>query len=226
MDKKRVIALILAAAGLQCLAGCGKNKDDNMPIYAETPVETTTEPPVGGADISGDNYDSEAYQAKINDHIQAAELTDATLVLGSVGKDIISPEEGAEDSGLGTYRVSSSGVKLYYDETVFPAELMLTLEKYFTSFPSADYATYSRCVFPSYITEMESFLKNNYNYDLKTSFSKQCSSLADKMKGDYRITRIKLEEAPVYEEGKDNIELFRNRLGKRRAHRRLLLCNG
>ena len=115
MDKKRVIALILAAAGLQCLAGCGKNKDDNMPIYAETPVETTTEPPVGGADISGDNYDSEAYQAKINDHIQAAELTDAALVLGSVGKDIISPEEGAEDSGLGTYRVSSSGVKLYYN---------------------------------------------------------------------------------------------------------------
>ena len=66
MDKKRVIALILAAAGLQCLAGCGKNKkDDSMPLYAETPVETTTEPPVGGADISGDKYDSEAYQAKI-----------------------------------------------------------------------------------------------------------------------------------------------------------------
>ena len=55
---------------------------------------------------------------------------------------------------------------------------------------------------------MESFLKNNYNYDLKTSFSKQCSSLADKMKGDYRIARIKLEEAPVYEEGKDNIENY------------------
>ncbi|MGN0614945.1 hypothetical protein [Ruminococcus flavefaciens] len=209
MDKKRVIALILAAAGLQCLAGCGKNKkDDSMPLYAETPVETTTEPPVGGADISGDKYDSEAYQAKINEHVKAAELTDAPLVLGSVGKDIIVPDEGAEDSGLGTYRVSSSGIKLYYDETVFPEELMLTLEKYFTSFPSADYATYSRCVFPSYITEMESFLEKNYNYDLKASFSKQCSTLAEKMKGDYRITRIKLEEAPVYEEGKDNIENY------------------
>ena len=78
-------------------------------------------------------YDSEAYQAKINEHVKAAELTDAPLVLGSVGKDIIVPDEGAEDSGLGTYRVSSSGIKLYYDETVFPEELMLTLEKYFTS---------------------------------------------------------------------------------------------
>ena len=91
MDKKRAIALILAAAGLQCLAGCGKNKNDSMPLYAETPVETTTEPPVGGADISGDNYDSEAYQNKITEHIQAAELTDAPLVLGSIGKDVITP---------------------------------------------------------------------------------------------------------------------------------------
>ena len=208
MDKKRLTALVLAAAALQCLAGCGKNKDDNMPIYAETPVETTTEPPVGGADISGDNYNSEAYMAKITNHVNSVELTDAPLVLGSVGKDVIVPEEGAIDVGLGSYRVSSSGIKLYYDETVFPEELLLTLEKYFTSFPSADYATYSRCVFPSYITEMEIFLNKNYEYDLKTSFANRCSSLAEQMKGDYRITRIKLEEAPVYEEGKDNLETY------------------
>ena len=208
MDKKRLTAFVLAAAALQCLAGCGKNKDDSMPIYAETPIQTATEPPVGGADISGDKYDSEAYQAKITEHIQAAEPTDDQLVLGSVGRDLIVPEEGAEDVGLGSYRVSSSGIKLYYDETEFPAELLLTLEKYFIAFPSADYATYSRCVFPSYIEEMEKFLGENYDYDLKTSFSKQCSSLAEQMKGDYRITRRKLETAPVYEEGKDNLETF------------------
>jgi hypothetical protein len=208
MDKRRLTALALAAVSLQCLAGCGKKKNDSMPGYAETPVQTTTEPPVGGADISGDNYDSDAYLAKIEEHINAAELTDEDIVLGSIGKDVIVPEDGAVDVGLGSYRVSSSGVKLYYDETVFPEELMLTLEKYFTAFPSADYTTYRRCVFPSYITEMESFLEKNYDYDLKTSFSKQCSSLAEQMKGDYRITRIKLEEAPVYEEGKDNLETY------------------
>ena len=208
MEKKKAIALILAAAGLQCLAGCEKNKSESTPSYAATPVQTVTEPPIGGADISGDNYNSEAYEKKINEHVQASSPNYNELVLGTVGKDVIVPEDGAEDVGLGSYRLSSSGIKLYYDETIFPDELVLTLEKYFTSFPPADYPTYIKCVFPSYITEMEKYLKENYQYDLKTSFSKRCASLAEQMSGDYRITRIKLEEAPVYDETKDNLETY------------------
>lgn len=208
MDKKRLTALALAAVSLQCIAGCGKKKNDSMPSYAETPVETTTEPPVGGADISGDNFDSEAYMAKITEHVNAAEVTDEPLVLGSIGKDVIVPEDDAVDVGLGSYRVSSCGIKLYYDETEFSEELLLTLEKYFIALSSADYATYTRCVCPSYIEEMEKFLDEKYGYDLKTSFANQCSTLAQQMKGDYRITRIKLEPAPVYTEGKDNLETF------------------
>ena len=59
-NTKRILALLLvAAAGTQCLTGCGdkkKKSSSSMPLYAETAVETPTEPPVGGAEISGDNY--------------------------------------------------------------------------------------------------------------------------------------------------------------------------
>lgn len=208
MKITRLTAFILAAASLQCLTGCGKSKGDSMPLYAETPVQTTTEAPIGGADISGDNYNGDAYFEKIKERVEAAATNDEALVLGSVGKQIIAPAEGDADVGLGSYRVSSSGIKLYYDETEFPAELLLTLEKYFMAFSSADYNTYTKCVFPSYITEMEKFLQNDFGYDLKTSFSKQCSQLASQMQGDFRITRIKLETAPVYDEEQDNLKTY------------------
>ena len=126
----------------------------------------------------------------------------------SIAEDGEGGDEGAEDAELGSYKMSSSGVKLYYDDTEFSDELMLTLEKYFLSFPAADYNSYQKCMFPSYIDEMEGFLGKEYDYDLKTSFSKRCSSLADNMYGDYKITRIKLEAAPVYDETKDNLETY------------------
>lgn len=209
MRRSRLTALVLAAAaGTQGLWGCGKKSDISMPIYAETAVQTPTAGAVGGAEISGDNYNSDEYYTKIKDSIDNAVPDEQPLELGILGNDVITPAEDDEEAELGSYKLSSSGVKLYYDDTEFPDELLLTLEKYFICFPSADYSTYLKCVFPSYIDEMESFLKKEFDYDLRMSFSKQCQGLADNMNGDYRITRIKLETAPQYAEDKDNIEEY------------------
>ena len=209
MRKLRFTALMLAAsAGVQGFSGCAKNKEISMPLYAETAVQTPTSSPAGGAELSGDNYNSDEYYTKIQEKVSSAAVDSDPLDLGLVGNELITPDEGAEDAELGSYKMSSSGVKLYYDDTEFSDELMLTLEKYFLSFPAADYNSYQKCMFPSYIDEMEGFLGKEYDYDLKTSFSKRCSSLADNMYGDYKITRIKLEAAPVYDETKDNLETY------------------
>ena len=42
---------------------------------------------------------------------------------------------------------------------------------------------------------MNSYLKENYEYDLETSFQNQRESLSEKMGGDFKITRIKAEKA-------------------------------
>ena len=48
--------------------------------------------------------------------------------------EVITPDEDDDEYGLGEYRYSSGGTKLYYDENEYSTELMLTLEKYFKSF--------------------------------------------------------------------------------------------
>lgn len=202
--KKRLTAVIIAAAAaLQCFPSCSGKKD----VSSAADIKESTTVPVGGSDISGDSYDHDAYYEKIEEKVGKADASSEPFELGSVG-ELVTPDAGSEEEELGNYRISSGGVKLYYEESEYPTELILTLERYFTAFASADYTNYSKSVFPSYITEMEEFLQQDFDYDLKTSFANQCSNLADTMSGDYRITRIKLEPTEQYNEDKDNIDVY------------------
>lgn len=112
---------------------------------------------------------------------------------GEVG-EIIIPDEGDKDYDLGEYRYSPSGTKLYFNDNDYPKELILTLEKYFISFAENDFETYESCLYPEYITEMNAYLDENYNYGLETSFSNQREGLSEKMGGDFRITRLRAEK--------------------------------
>ena len=105
------------------------------------------------------------------------------------GEFVTNPDEPE----LGEYTVSSSGIKLYYSPDEYSPQLITTLEKYFTTFANEDYETYTQCLYPDYITEMNKFLEKDYGYDLSQSFSNQCSSLKEKAGGDFKITRIKAE---------------------------------
>lgn len=196
---KLTAAIIAAAAAFQCAAGCGKKNEISVP--------DTTAPVVGGDELSGDQFDTEAYYNKVMEKIAGAELSKNAPKLGTVGASV-TPDEGSAEANLGDYRVSSNGVKLYYSSEEFSDDLMLTLEQYFMSFSEADYSKYTSCVFPSYIGEMGAFLEKDYSYDLKTSFAKQCASLAGRMNGDYKITRLRLEKPEQYTEGVDNLENY------------------
>lgn len=207
-SSKLTAALIAATAAMQCFTGCSNKKNSDMPLYAKTPATTTAAYTVGGSELSGDNYNSEEYSDKLLEYVNSAVVDDKELELGTVDKTVISPEEGAQDYELGEYRLSSSGVKLYYDENEFPTEMVLMLEKYFTSFASADYNTYLKCIAPSYVAEMDTFLAKDYDYDLRTSFAKHCATIADGMCGDFKITRLKVEKSTSSEDGTDSVEEF------------------
>lgn len=200
INRKLTAVIIAAAAAFQCFPSCSGKKNGS----SATDVRENSSA-VGGGDISGDNYNSDAYYDKIEEKVSSAPVSAEPFDLGEVG-ELITPEAGSKEADLGNYRISPSGVKLYYEESEYPTELLLTLERYFTAFANADYTEYSRSVFPSYIAEMEDFLRRDFDYDLRTSFAKQCSGLADNMSGDYRITRIKLEPTEQYTEGEDNID--------------------
>lgn len=72
--------------------------------------------------------------------------------------ELITPDKDSEEYDLGSYRISENGVKLYYEDSEYPTELVSTLEKYFTSFETGDYESYKECIFPSYIETMEKYL--------------------------------------------------------------------
>lgn len=134
--------------------------------------------------------------------------------------DIINPDENSEEYDLGSYRISQSGIKLYYDESEIPTELMLTLEKYFTSFQDNDFELYKSCLASDYIERYNKYLIENYSsddkeYSLKDSFELQCKNIRNLMiqqitgefdvsddtehSGDFRITRLKAEPAELSE---------------------------
>lgn len=113
----------------------------------------------------------------------------AEEISAAEGEFVTNPDE----PDLGEYTVSSSGVKLYYSPDEYSPQLMAALEKYFTTFAEEDYETYTQCLYPDYITEMNKFLEKDYGYDLSQSFSNQCSSLKENAGGDFKITRIKAE---------------------------------
>lgn len=116
---------------------------------------------------------------------------------GSVS-DIITPSDDDEqESLLGEYRLSSSGTKLYYDNTAVSDEIMLTLESYFKSYASNDFEAYKSCIFPGYAEHMEAFLQRDYSYGLDSSFQKQCDSLSAQAGDNFTITRIRAVPAGV-----------------------------
>ena len=209
MKNSKLLAVLLAAvAGTQCLTGCSGKKGSNVQLYADTAATSDTESAAGGSEFSGDNYQKEEYADQLLEYVNSIEVDDSELDLGSVDDDLITPEEGAVDYDLGSYRLSSGGIKLYYNADDFPRELMLTFEKYFESFASADYNNYLKCLFPEYIPEMEAALAKNEDHDMKASFVNQCSNLADKMHGDFKITRIKVEKNAEQEDGTDSLEEY------------------
>lgn len=105
--------------------------------------------------------------------------------------DLIEPPEDDPEYNLGTYRYSASGVKLYYEEENYPTDLLLFIEKLFSTYPARDYDTYRSCIHPTYVESMEEYLPKEFDYDLNTSFTNRCDTLNVQMGGSYRITRIR-----------------------------------
>ena len=144
-----------------------------------------------------------------------------TVSMGENGvTDIITPAEDSEEYDLGSYRISENGIKLYYDDTYIPTELMLTLEKYFTSFQNKDFELYKSVLAADYIERYNKYLIENYStdneeYNLQNSFELRCQYIRNYMiqeilgtyeipeddthTGDFKITRIKAEETTLFE---------------------------
>lgn len=107
--------------------------------------------------------------------------------------EIVYPDEDSEEYDLGPYRVSENGVKLYFDEAEYPADLMDALEKYFSSYETGDFDLYMEYIFPSYAETMEKKLQEEYQYGLDKSFQTQCDNLSVTGGENFKITRIKIE---------------------------------
>ena len=144
-----------------------------------------------------------------------------TVSMGENGvTDIITPAEDSEEYDLGSYRISENGIKLYYDDTYIPTELMLTLEKYFISFQNKDFESYKSVLAADYIERYNKYLIENYStdneeYNLQNSFELRCQYIRNYMiqeilgtyeipeddthTGDFKITRIKAEETTLFE---------------------------
>ncbi len=124
--------------------------------------------------------------------------------------ELVEPKEDSAEYELGSYRMSSTGIKFYFDDTV-PVELMYALDKYFTSFQNSDFETYKTLIFPDYAERYGKYLDENYQYGLDHSFELSCQNLRSIMQrsvaghdgepsdytGDFTITRIKAEPSEL-----------------------------
>ena len=139
-----------------------------------------------------------------------------TISVGENGvTEIIAPAEDSEEYSLGDYRISESGIKLYYEEENIP-----TLERYFTSFQNRDFELYKTCLAADYVERYNKYLIENYSHDgeeytLQNSFELQCDNIRNFMieeilntdevpeddthTGDFKITRIRAEESELLE---------------------------
>lgn len=127
--------------------------------------------------------------------------------------DIITPDKDSEEYGLGSYRISENGVKLYYDESVYPTDLALTMERYFLTFQNDDFDGYKSLIYPDYAERYGAYLEKDYSYGLDGSFGLRRDSLRDiiagevmvsmggdeEPTGDFKVTRIKIEPVEVTE---------------------------
>lgn len=133
--------------------------------------------------------------------------------------DIITPSADSKEYSLGEYRMSDKGTKLYYDDEYFSAEIILTMEKYLTTFQNDDFEGYKAMVFPDYAERYTEYLQKEYSYGLDGSFDLRKNNLRETMKGqvlyaaeedngdltgDYKVTRIRIE--PVELSGEDTEE--------------------
>ena len=117
--------------------------------------------------------------------------------------EVITPDEDSEEYALGSYKLSSGGIKLYNENDAVSNEIMKALEIYFTSFQTRDFETYKTCLFPDYAENMEAYLQRDYEYGLLESFESQCDNLESMAGGEFTITRIRA--VPT---GEDNLENF------------------
>lgn len=156
------------------------------------------------------------------DEISSENSVSNSVSVGENGiTDIITPDEDSDEYGLGSYRMSESGIKLYYNDTDIPTELMLTLERYFTAFQNRDFELYKSCLASDYIERYNKYLIENYSndeeeYNLQNSFELQCNNIRNYMiqeilgtyeipdddthTGDFRITRIRAENTELLED--------------------------
>lgn len=123
----------------------------------------------------------------------AKNSSDTEISQSAGSGELIYPDEGSQEYDLGAYRISEKGIKLYYEDAEYPAELVSALEGYFLSFQNGDYDAYKEYIFPSYIETMEAHLQKEFGYGLDTSFQTQCDNLNVNMGGSFEITRIKVE---------------------------------
>lgn len=129
--------------------------------------------------------------------------------------ELINPKEGSEEYELGSYRLTSNGTKLYWDDETIPTELMLALEKYFLNIQNEDFEGYKASLYPDYAERYGKYLEEQYSetiegsdkYTLEDSFNMQCSNLKNNLidgmlfesetdkefTGDYKISRIRGE---------------------------------
>lgn len=129
--------------------------------------------------------------------------------------DVITPDAESKEYGLGEYRMSPKGTKLYYDDGHFSAELILAMEKYLMTFQNDDFEGYKAMVFPDYAERYAEYLEKEYNYGLNGSFDLRKNSLRESIKdqvlyaadedngeltGDYKVTRIRIEPVELGEE--------------------------
>lgn len=155
------------------------------------------------------------------DEISVSNSVTSEVSVGENGvTDIIIPAEDSEEYNLGNYRISESDIKLYYEDSDIPTELMLTLERYFTSFQNRDFEMYKSCLASDYITRYNEYLIENYSsdgeeYNLQNSFELQCDNIRNYMiqeivgdyeipdddthTGDFKITRIRAENTELLE---------------------------
>lgn len=181
---KRGTAFLIAAVCLSGLAGCGE-KDNNS--------------------------------------VKPAENSEIVLSDENTLGELITPDEDSEEHELGEYRIDRNGIKIYCDEGI-PDGIALALEDYFMSFQKNDFEQYRNSLYPDYVERYSKFLKENYSdktedgsdYTLENSFSMQYDNVhqrmkdsvyanvdtddIDSIKGDMKITRIKLEN-PALDEG-------------------------
>ena len=192
---KRTAAVLAALIFCVPLTACSKNDKANI----STEVQKTESSSAGDtAETNGSGTEAPGTQ-----------LPDDGTV-----SDLITPAEDSDEASLGSYRLASDGVKLYYDEDEYPTEVMLALDRYFTCFARGDYDSYLEMVYPSYYENYDAFLQQEYGYGLDTSFATQCANLQGIMGGDFHITRVKAEE-PELKDGEtrdEAIEKFFERL--------------